>query len=77
MSLKTTALLYNFLCFALLYAMTYFLIIQFTGLSGLWRPVTATFVAILLAPKFQAIKTATGENLFMSWLFIKGVRKIK
>ncbi|MFM2231154.1 MAG: hypothetical protein RL607_2412, partial [Bacteroidota bacterium] len=28
-------------------------------------------------PKFQAVKTAQGEKLFMSWLFLKGVKEIK
>jgi len=29
-----------------------------------------------LSPKFQAVKTAHGEQIFMSWLFLKGVKKV-
>jgi hypothetical protein len=30
----------------------------------------------LLSPKFQAVKTKNGERLFMSWIFVKGVKEI-
>jgi hypothetical protein len=29
-----------------------------------------------LSPKFQAVKTKNGERLFLSWIFVKGVKEI-
>jgi hypothetical protein len=37
---------------------------------------TAFIAGTLLAPKFQAAKTKDGEKLFMSWLFVKGIKEI-
>lgn len=71
------SVLYNFLCFALLYSVAYFLIISFTQLTGYWIPITSAVVASILAPKFQTVKTASGERLFMKWIFIKDVKEIK
>jgi hypothetical protein len=77
MSKKVKSLLYNFLGFAVIYLPTLFLVGEFTHLKGLWVPMTAFMVALLLAPKFQAIKTQSGEKIYMKWLFIKGVKEIK
>ncbi len=77
MTLQTKALLYNFLGFAILYIPLYFILQHFTGLTGLWRPMTAFFVTMILAPKFQAARTKDGMKIFMSWMFIKGLREIK
>ena len=49
---------------------------MYTGLTGLWIPMTAFIVATLISPKFQAVKTKDGEKLFMKWIFIKGIREI-
>jgi hypothetical protein len=38
---------------------------------------TGFMVALLLAPKFQMVKTQNGEKIFMKWLFIKGVKEVK
>jgi hypothetical protein len=38
---------------------------------------TGFMVALLLAPKFQAIKSHDGEKIFMKWLFLKGVKEVK
>jgi len=46
-------------------------------LTGLWIPFTAFALGTLLSPKFQAAKTRDGEKLFMSWIFIKGIKEIK
>ena len=77
MKKSTKALLFNFLGFAVIYLITYFLITRFTYLSGWWIPVTAAMASMLLAPKFQAVKTREGEKLFMKWLFVKGLKEIK
>jgi hypothetical protein len=49
---------------------------NYTGLTGLWIPSTAFVFGTILAPKFYATKTKDGEKLFMSWLFIKGIKEI-
>jgi hypothetical protein len=77
MSPKTKALLYNFLGFAVFYVPVYFLALRFTNLEGFLRPLTAAIAASILSPKFQAVRTPEGEKVFMSWLFIKGVREIR
>jgi len=77
MTPQTKALLYNFGVFAVLYIPLYFLIQHFTGLSGLWRPITAFVATTILSPKFQAIRTPDGMKIYMSWLFVKGVREVR
>lgn len=77
MSKKTKAFIFNFLGFAAHFTLAYFLIVQFTGLDGLWIPVTSAVAASLLAPKFQAITYMGEEKLMMKWLFFKGVKEIK
>ena len=71
------SILYNFLCFALLYSACYFSLKLFTALVGYWVPITSAVVASILSPKFQAVKTAKGEKLFVKWIFIKDVKEIK
>ncbi|MCG2611915.1 hypothetical protein LZZ90_10395 [Flavobacterium sp. SM15] len=77
MTLKTKALIYNFIGFALLFVIIRIVAEKFTNLSGFWLPLTAAVVASILAPKFQAVRTNEGEKIFMKWLFIKGVKEIK
>jgi len=77
MSPKIKALVYNFFGFAPIYFLGYFLIGQFTSLTGFTVPAIAAFASIILAPKFQVVKTQNGDKLFMKWLFLKGVREIK
>lgn len=77
MNKKTKAFLYNFICFALLYTLCYFLIITFTELTGLWIPVTAAVAASILAPKFQAVSYQGENKIFMKWLFFKNVKEVK
>jgi hypothetical protein len=77
MDKKSKALIYNFLGFALFFTIVYFLVVQFTDLSGLWIPLTSGVAASILTPKFQVIKYMGEEKLFMKWMFIKGVKEIK
>ena len=77
MSKKVKAFLYNFLGFSLFYIPAYLGVMNYSHLQGLWIAVTAFMVALLLAPKFQAIKTHNVEKIYMKWLFIKGVKEIK
>lgn len=77
MSKQAKALLYNFLGFAPFFLLGWYLIGNFTGLTGFWVPATATVASTILAPKFQAIKVQGEEKIFMKWLFIKGVKVVK
>jgi len=74
MSKKNKSLLYNFICFALLFVLTRILIMRFTGLNGFWIPLTAFVVSTIIAPKFQSIATPDGEKIAMKWIFIKGIK---
>lgn len=77
MNLRTKGFLYNFLSFALIYVVLYAGATFFTGLTGLWRPITAAVAASLLSPKYQVVKTPSGDKLFVSWIFFKGVREVR
>jgi hypothetical protein len=77
MNKSTKALLYNFLGFAPIYLLLYFVIGHFTNLTGWWIPVTAAVATTILAPKFQMVKYRDEEKIFMKWLFIKGAREVK
>lgn len=74
--LQVRAFLYQLGSFAILFISFRFLVERFTPLTGFWIPLTAFVVGTILAPKFQAVKTRDGEKLFMSWIFLKGVREI-
>lgn len=74
--LQVRAFLYNLGCFAILFISFRYLIEQYTNLSGFWIPMTAFLLGTFLAPKFQTAKTKDGEKLFMSWLFVKGIKEI-
>jgi hypothetical protein len=63
-------------CFAILFISFRFLIFKYTNLTGLFVPFTAFVVGTILSPKFQAVKTRDGEKLFMSWLFVKGIKEL-
>lgn len=72
--LQVRAFLYQLGCFAILFVGFRYLVGTYTGLTGFWVPLTAFALGTILAPKFQAAKTKDGEKLFMSWIFLKGVR---
>ncbi|MEM0577887.1 hypothetical protein [Flavobacterium polysaccharolyticum] len=74
--LQVRAFLYQLGCFAILFVGFRYLVGTYTGLIGFWVPLTAFALGTILAPKFQAAKTKDGEKLFMSWIFLKGVRII-
>ncbi|MFP5437852.1 MAG: hypothetical protein ACLGH8_08715 [Bacteroidia bacterium] len=77
MNKSTKALLYNFLGFAPIFMLTYFLVQNFTHLTGFWAPLTAFVASTILAPKFQAGRVHGEEKLFMRWLFMKGIKELK
>ncbi|WP_269222328.1 MULTISPECIES: hypothetical protein [Flavobacterium] len=74
--LQVRAFLYNLGCFAILFVLFRYLVEHYTNLTGFWIPMTAFIAGTILAPKFQAVKTKDGEKLFMSWLFVKGIKEI-
>ena len=77
MSKKTKAFVYNLIGFAILFIGMRYFVLDYTNLTGIWKPITAFVVASLLAPKFQVINTKEGEKMFMGAMFIKGVKEIK
>lgn len=77
MNKKVKSFLYNFLGFSVFYIPCYLLVMNYSHLQGLWIAGTAFMVSLILAPKFQAIKTNDGEKIYMKWIFIKGVKEIK
>jgi membrane protein CcdC involved in cytochrome C biogenesis len=76
MSKKTKAIVYNLIGFAILFIGLRYFVLNYTNLTGIWKPILAAVVASLLAPKFQAVNTRDGEKLFMKVLFVKGVKEI-
>jgi hypothetical protein len=74
--LQVRAFLYQLGSFAILFISFRYLVGTYTSLTGFWIPLTAFAVGTILAPKFQAVKTKDGEKLFMSWIFLKGIREI-
>jgi hypothetical protein len=76
MGLKTKSYLYNFLAFAPAYVLLRWLFMQFLSDNRLVYTFVPALIAMVLAPRFKAIKTEAGEGLFMRWTFIKGVRRI-
>jgi hypothetical protein len=77
MSKKTKALIFNLIGFATLFIVLRYFVLNYTNLTGIWKPLTAAMIASLLAPKFQTVKTRDGEKLYMKALFFKGVKEIK
>lgn len=74
--LQVRAFLYQLGSFAILFIAGRFIIAEYTGLTGIWIPMTSFIVATLLSPKFHAVKTKDSEKLFMKWIFVKGIREI-
>jgi hypothetical protein len=77
MSKRTKGFIYNFIGFAVFFFATRYIVDSYTNLEGFWIPFTAFVVSTLLSPKFQTVNTKDGEKLFMSWIFIKGLKEIK
>lgn len=75
--LQIRALIYQLLCFGILFIGLQFLIKSYTHLEGWFIPLTAFVVGTILSPQFQAAKTKDGEKLFMKWIFMKGIKIIK
>ena len=74
--LQVRAFLYQLGCFTILFLGFRFLIAMYSSLTGFWIPFVAFVIGTILSPKFQAVKTKDGEKLFMSWLFVKGIKEL-
>lgn len=77
MSKQNKTLIFNMIGFLILFMAFRFIIAKFTGFTSWQIPVAAFVISTILAPKFQMVKTAEGEKIFMKWIFIKGVKEIK
>lgn len=77
MNKKVKSILYNFLGFAPIFLLVYFLAEKFTGLTGFWIPAAAFVASTVLSPKFQVARFQGEEKIFVSWIFLKGVKEVK
>ena len=75
--LQVKALGYQLLGFASLFMLIWYLVGTYTNVHGIWVQMIAFVAGTILAPKFQAVRTRDGQKLFMSWLFLKGIREVK
>jgi len=76
MNLKTKALIYNFLGFAPIFLISYFLLEVFVQLGRPWTAIVAAVITFILAPKFQLIKTQEKDRLFVKWIFFKEFKEL-
>lgn len=76
MKLKTKVFIYQFVCFALLFVASRFLLAFFFELSRIWLPLLSALIASVLAPQFRVIQTQEGEKIMMRWIFVKGVKTL-
>ncbi|PXX23020.1 hypothetical protein [Arenibacter sp. ARW7G5Y1] len=76
MKTKYKALIFNFLGFSILFVGGRLLIGMLLSLNTLALAFIAAVAASILAPKFSAVKTKSGEKLMMKWIFIKGFREL-
>jgi len=77
MSKKTKAFLYNLAGFIVFFVPTWFLGTKLLNTAGFLPKMIAFIVSIFLSPKFQFLKTAEGDKIFMKWLFVKGIKEVK
>lgn len=76
MSKKNKALLYNLLSFGILYVFFRYVVVDYTSLTGIMRPLASFVVATLIAPKFQAGFVNGQERIYMRWLFLKDAKEV-
>lgn len=76
MSKKNKALLYNLLSFGILYVFFRYVVVDYTSLTGIMRPLASFVVATLIAPKFQAGFVDGQERIYMRWLFLKDAKEV-
>jgi hypothetical protein len=74
---KKISIWYSFIEFAIIYFPFKCIFETYSSFSKFQCLATAFIATLILAPKFQVVKTNDGEKLFMKWLFLKGVKEIK
>lgn len=74
---KIKALLYNFVCFAVLFLIARILLGYFLPINPIFMAVTAAIIANVLAPKFGVINVEGEEKMMVKWIFMKEIREIK
>lgn len=77
MSKKTKAFLYNFGGFVAFYLPTMLLSSYLLQRQDYVPSIIGFVVALILAPKFQFMKTGDGDKIFMKWIFKKGIKEVK
>lgn len=77
MSKKTKAFLYNLAGFMVFFVPTWVICTNVFGMEGFLPKMIALVISIFLSPKFQFMKTAEGDKIFMKWLFVKGIKEVK
>lgn len=76
MNKRTLAFLYNLIGFGIVFIPVRYLVLeQYYIQITLLKPLIAFVIATIIAPKFQAVRTAQGENIYMKWIFMNGVKK--
>ncbi|SFW72380.1 hypothetical protein SAMN02927921_03675 [Sinomicrobium oceani] len=68
-NMKYKAVLYNFLCFAVIFILTRTALHYFFPGHDLWTAIASAIVAMVLAPKFIVVRGPSGEKFFVKWLF--------
>jgi hypothetical protein len=74
--LQVKAFIFQLICFVIFFLSVKYTVLELTTLSGLFPSIIAFVIGTFLAPKFKATKTKDGEKLYMSWIFMKGIREI-
>lgn len=76
MSLRVRAFLFQFASFALFFLVLRYLIDAYTGMQGLWIPVTAAVVSTLLSPQFKVVRSREGEQFMMYWWLLNAPKRM-
>jgi len=78
MSLKTKALIFNFIAFISIFLVLRYLILGYIiPVDGLWLALISAVAASILAPKFFVVKDDKGEDkLIIKMIFSKGVKEL-
>lgn len=74
--LKIKALLYQLICFAVLFLLIRYLAGKFMSLGHFWGSFWAFALGTILSPKFLVIKIKENEKLFVKWFFAKGLKEL-
>ncbi|WP_165750394.1 hypothetical protein [Cellulophaga sp. Z1A5H] len=76
MTLKNKALLYNFLCFAILFFVFRFFVLDYLYENRIVKSIVSALITMIIAPKFAVLKNKEGSRIVMKWLFSKSIKKL-